>query len=160
MKTLEEFMEKIEQARKEGGVDLSTTEDLSLAVMNLISLEEHFFFTAMKTGKEGYLDTSAEIRNMRKELLQQLMLEHEGETWCASKHLLAATMRLIEVGNKLQSEGKKDIALDTFRRAYKTYSIFWALKLKLVDIKQIRQTSKENPQLEDLVAKLAQCCKE
>ena len=160
MKTLDEFMEKIAQARKEGGVDLSTTEDLSLAVMNLISLEEHFFFTAMKTGKEGYFDTSAEIRNMRKELLQQLMPEHEGETWCASKHLLAATMRLIEVGNKLQSEGKKDIALDTFRRAYKTYSIFWALKLKLVDIKQIRQTSKENPQLEDLVAKLAQCCKE
>ena len=32
---------------------------------------------------------------------------HEGETWCIAKHLLATTMRLMEVGTKLQSSGKK-----------------------------------------------------
>jgi len=161
--SLDEFMKKIELARKEGGVDLSTTEDLSLAVMNLVSLEEHFFFTAMKTGKNEYLDTSAEVRNMRKELLAELMPHHEGETWCASKHLLSATMRLIEVGNKLQSEGKKDKALEMFKRAYRTYSIFWALKLKLVSVKKVEKITKTDPnnvQLEDLVTKLADCCKE
>jgi hypothetical protein len=160
MKTFEEFMAKIEQARKEGGVDLSTAEDLSLAVMNLISLEEHFFFTTMKTGKDEYLDTSAEIRNMRKELLAKLMPNHEGETWCASKHLLSATMRLIEVGNKLQSEGKKEEALLMFKKAYQTYSIFWALKLKLVDVKGIAKSAEKVDRLDDLVTKLADCCKE
>jgi hypothetical protein len=160
MKTFEEFMTKIELARKEGGVDLSTTEDLSLAVMNLISLEEHFFFTTMKTGKDEYLDTSAEIRNMRKELLAKLMPNHEGETWCASKHLLSATMRLIEVGNKLQSEGKKEEALLMFKKAYQTYSIFWALKLKLVDVKGIAKSAEKVDRLDDLVTKLADCCKE
>ncbi|MDE2041432.1 MAG: hypothetical protein KGI59_03580 [Patescibacteria group bacterium] len=160
MKTFEEFMAKIELARKEGGVDLLTTDDLSLAVMNLISLEEHFLFTAMKTGKNEYLDTSAEIRNMRKELLAKLMPNHEGETWCASKHLLSATMRLVEVGNKLQSEGKKDEALPIFKKAYWTYSIFWALKLKLVDAKQLSKTVKKNDRIEDLVARLADCCNE
>jgi hypothetical protein len=160
MKTFEEFMSKIELARKEGGVDLSTAEDLSLAVMNLVSLEEHFFFTAMKTGEYEYLDTSAEIRNLRKELLAKLMPNHEGETWCASKHLLSATMRLIEVGNKLQSEGKKDEAQPMFKKAYHTYSIFWALKLKLVDVKKVDQTAKGPHRLEDFVIKYADCCKE
>lgn len=160
MKTFEEFMAKIESARKEGGVDLSTAEDLSLAVMNLISLEEHFFFTAMKTGKNEYLDTSVEIREIRKELLAKLMPKHEGETWCASKHLLSATMRLIEVGNKLQSEGRKDDALPMFKKAYQVYSIFWALKLKLVDVEQVKESAKSSDRLEDLVAKLADCCKE
>ncbi|MBI4127845.1 MAG: hypothetical protein HY459_02110, partial [Parcubacteria group bacterium] len=36
------LMEKMEELRRSGGVDLSTEEDLSLAIMNLISLEEHF----------------------------------------------------------------------------------------------------------------------
>ena len=153
-------MAKIELARKEGGVDLSTAEDLSLAVMNLISLEEHFFFTAMKTGKDEYLDTSAEVRNMRKELLAELMANHEGESWCVSKHLLSAAMRLIEVGNKLHSEGEKDKAKKMFEKAYKIYSIFWALKLKLVTVEKIQKTAKGSSNLEDLVAKLADCCNE
>lgn len=160
MKSLEEFMAKIEEVRKQGGVDLSTTEDLSLAVMNLISLEEHFFFTAMKTGKNEYIETSAEIRNMRKELLAKLMPNHEGETWCASKHLLSTTMRLIEVGNKLQSENKKDEALKMFKKAYQTYSIFWALHIKLISVESITKKAKDSIQLEDLVTKLADCCKE
>ena len=153
-------MTLIEMAKKEDGVDLSTAEDLSLAVMNLISLEEHFFFTAMKTGKDAYLDTSAEIRKMRKELLARLMPMHEGETWCVSKHLLSATMRLIEVGNKLQLEGKKEEALAMFRNAYRTYSIFWALKLKLMSVKKLEQTVKQSDRLQDLVTKLADCCDE
>lgn len=158
--SFEDFMTTIETARKKGGVDLSTAEDLSLAVMNLISLEEHFFFTAMKTGKNEYLDISVEIRDMRKELLKRLLPAHEGETWCASKHLLATVMRLVEVGNKLQSEGDKEKALDMFKKAYRIYSIFWALKLKLIGVKEVSSSTAQGDQLEDLVAKLADCCKE
>ena len=106
--TIEEFLAKIESLKEKSGVDLSTAEDLSLAVMNLVSLEEHFFFTGVKIKKDEYFDSSQEIRNLRKELLKELMPNHEGETWCISKHLLATTMRLIEVGNKLHSEGKKE----------------------------------------------------
>src|SRR3990167_5466796 len=107
--TMDEFLAKIDALKKKDGVDLSTSEDLSIAVMNLISLEEHFFFTGVKTKKDEYFDTSLEIREMRKELLAKLMPNHEAETWCISKHLLSATMRLVEVGNKLQSDEKKEI---------------------------------------------------
>lgn len=158
--SFEEFVSKIEEARKRGGVDLSTAEDLSLAVMNLISLEEHFFFTGVKTGKADYFDTSIEIREVRKELLAKLMPEHEGETWCISKHLLAATMRLIEVGTKLQSEGKKPEAKSMFERAYKVYSIFWALKLKLLTGHKTKDSAAKASRLEDIISKLADCCDE
>ena len=158
--TLEEFLKKIEAQKEKAGVDLSTSEDLSIAVMNLISLEEHFFFTGVKTKKEKYFDTSKEIRELRKELLAQLMPNHEGETWCISKHLLAATMRLIEVGNKLHVEGEKEKAKHAFENAYKVYSIFWALKLKLIKGQTIKEAAKSNSTLEDLVSKLAECCDE
>ncbi|TSD03431.1 MAG: hypothetical protein Athens071416_112 [Parcubacteria group bacterium Athens0714_16] len=166
--TIDEFLIKIESLKEKAGVDLSTAEDLSLAVMNLISLEEHFFFTGIKTKQNEYFDTSLEIRNIRKELLADLMPNHEGETWCISKHLLSTTMRLIEVGNKLQSENKKDEARKMFERAYKIYSIFWALKLKLITGGKIQKTAKDSSatlntnssQLEDLVTKLADCCNE
>ena len=157
---MDEFLAKIDSLKEKAGVDLSTTEDLSMAVMNLISLEEHFFFTGVKTKKEEYFDTSNEIRSIRKELLAKLMPNNEGETWCISKHLLATTMRLVEVGTKLQSENKKDEAKSMFEKAYKVYSIFWALKLKLISGQKIKETAQGSSQLEDLVSKLADCCDE
>ena len=89
----ETLLEKIEKMKKSGSVDLSTEEDLSIAVMNLISLEEHFFFTGVKTKKSEYFDLLGEARNMRKELLAKIMDKNEGETWCVSKHLLATTSK-------------------------------------------------------------------
>lgn len=155
--TMREFLDRVESLKKKGGADLTTGEDLSIAVMNLISLEEHFFFTGVKTGKDSYFDASLEIREMRKSLLQKLMPDNEGETWCISKHLLSAAMRLMEVGNKLNSEGKKPEAKEMFVKAYKIYSIFWALKLKLLETGTIKETAKKSASLEDLVSKLANC---
>ena len=157
---MDEFMAKIESLKEKAGVDLSTAEDLSLAVMNLISLEEHFFFTGVKIKKDEYFDTSLEIREIRKSLLAELMPHNEGETWCISKHLLAATMRLIEVGNKLHSEDHKNKAKGMFEKAYKLYSIFLALKLKLISGEKIQKTAKDSSRLEDLLTKLADCCDE
>ena len=157
---MDELLAKIETLKEKHGADLSTTEDLSIAVMNLISLEEHFFFTGMKTRKDEYFDTALEIREMRKVLLKELMPENEGETWCISKHLLATTMRLIEVGNKLRTEEKKSEAKMMFEKAYQTYSIFWALKLKLISGEKIKETAKEASPMEDLINKLAHCCDE
>jgi len=45
------LLAKVEELKKGKSFDLSLEEDLSIAVMNLISLEEHFFFTSQKTGK-------------------------------------------------------------------------------------------------------------
>src|SRR3989344_1500747 len=164
------LLAKVEDMKKSGSVDLSTEEDLSLAIMNLISLEEHFFFTGVKTKKPEYFDLLGEVRNTRKELLAKMMDKNEGETWCISKHLLATTMRLIEVGTKLHSDGKQAGAKEMFDKAYKMYSVFWALRLKLVDVSGFKKIvasdlpaaasaqEKKPWSFEDIVDKLVDCC--
>jgi len=161
-KKFKELLAKIEEMKKKGEVDLSLEEDLSLAIMNLISLEEHFYFSGAKTGKSDYFDLLNEVREMRKNLLKKLIDKHEGETWCISKHLLGTTMRLIEVGTKLYSENKKDEAKEFFDYAYKIYSLFWGLRLKLINISDLKEMAAgEKPwTLQDIINKLVNCCDE
>lgn len=159
--SFEELQKKIE-AVKGGGVDLSTEEDLSIAVMNLISLEEHFFFTANKTGKDDYYEMMNEIREMRKKLLGKMIEKTEGESWCISKHLLATTMRLMEVGTKLYSSGKQSEAKEVFAFAYKTFNFFFALRLKIIKSSEVSQHMEGDKPIsvDDIMNKLVDCCKE
>jgi hypothetical protein len=166
---IEEFLKKVAES-KNGKLDLSSDEDLSIAIMNLISIEEHFFFTGAKTGKPEYYDLLSKVREMRKDLLKKIIKEYEGEVWCISKHLLAASMRLIEVGTKDFSQGKKEEAKDLFSKAYDLYSLFWGLNLKLLEVSQIKKIDdnqlnvhdKEKKgflgKLGDIVKKAIDCC--
>lgn len=158
----EALLLRIESLKASKGIDLSTEEDLSIAVMNLISLEEHFYFTGVKTDQPEYFDLLQEARAIRKELLGKLIDRHEGETWCITKHLLAATMRLIEVGTKLHADGRKGDAKEMFERAHKTYALFWALRLKLIDAAGFRKVAASDKpwSLQDIVNKLVDCCDE
>lgn len=166
------LISRVEKLKQSGSYDLSLEEDLSIAVMNLISLEEHFFFTSQKTGKSEYLDLLSQTREIRKALLGRMIDSHEGETWCISKHLLAASMRVMEVATKLQTSGKKLESEKMFNTSYKIYNLFWALRLKLVDTKNIKSIPadqlNQNPNTKvdnswsynDIVTKLVDCCKE
>lgn len=146
IRSLNEFVEKIDQMKKQDKMDLSSDQDLSIAIMNLISIEEHFFFTAEKTGKVEYFDLLQEVRKMRGELLRKIIKEYEGEVWCISKHLLAASMRLMEVGTKQQGMGNKVEAQELFHKSYDLYGMFWALNMKLIgtnDVKEVAGIEKE-----------------
>ncbi len=168
---IDEFIKKVQES-KGGGLDLSSDEDLSIAIMNLISIEEHFFFTGNKTGKPEYFDLLNTAREMRKELLKKIIKEYEGEVWCISKHLLASSMRLMEVGTKAQTKGNKAEAEDLFKKAYELYSLFWGINLKLInlgDVKKIddNQIDKKDADKTGILAKLGKvvqyiinCCKE
>jgi len=155
-------LDKIKKAHLEHKLDLSTDEDLSIGIMNLVSLEEHFFFTAEKTKKDEYFDLLGEVRGVRKELLAKLMPVNEGESWCISKHLLSSAMRLIEVGTKLDSTGRRDEAKAAYDSAFKLYSLFWALRLKLIDASNIKKAKEEGKPLdfESIMTELINCCEE
>ncbi len=157
------LIKRIEEVKKNGGVDLTTDEDLSIAIMNLISIEEHMFFTAQKTGKAEYLDILAEVRANRSKLLAKMIPKTEGETWCISKHLLSASMRLIEVGNKLHTSGDKVNAKEMYDKAYEMYSLFFGLRLKVMEICDIKDMAEKEQApwtLKDIVGKLVNCCDE
>jgi hypothetical protein len=86
----------------------------------------------------------------------------EGETWCISKHLLATSMRLFEVGTKLQSDNKKEEAKETFEQAYKMFNMFFALRLKIVHLcpaEEIREGNKPMT-MNDIMSNLVDCCDE
>ncbi len=169
---INKLLEKVEKLKKEHKLDLSSDEDLSIAIMNLVSLEEHFFFTGAKTGKGKYYDLLGKVREIRKELLKKIVKDAEGEVWCISKHLLAASMRLIEVGTKHYNQDKKKEAQDLFSKAYDLYSLFWGINLQVIDIGQVKkindnQINKEDKNEDDLtkrlnklVQDLIDCCEE
>jgi hypothetical protein len=168
---IEELLKKVEESKK-GKLDLSSDEDLSVAIMNLISIEEHFFFSGAKTGNDKYFDLLNQTRQMRKELLEKLVKDVEpgSELWCISKHLLAASMRLIEVGTKYYQEGKKEEAKALFSKAYDLWSLFWGLNLKLIDIGEVKKIEESQlnvhdrektglfVKLKEIVRKIIDCC--
>jgi hypothetical protein len=177
IKTYDDLIKRVEKVTKTGEVDLSSSEDLSIAIMNLISIEEHLFFTAQKTEKPQYLDILNEVRAMRAELLKKIVKDYEGEVWCVSKHLLAASMRLMEVGTKEEKKGNRKEAWELFKKSFRLYSLFWAINLKVVDIGDIpmddaninfigdkevklKGTSSPLDKLTEIFKKAVDCCKE
>jgi hypothetical protein len=170
IKNLNEFIEKIDQMKKQDKMDLSSDQDLSLAIMNLISIEEHLVFSGAKTDKTKYYDLVKDVREIRKNLLKKIIKDYEGEVWCISKHLLAASMRLMEVGSKQLGMGKKEEAYDLFNKAYSLYSLFWAINMNLIDVGDVKKIddgalNKQDKEkmgflgkLKDLVKKATDCC--
>ncbi len=126
------LIERYDAMKKQEKMDLSSDQDLTIAIMNLISIEEHLVFSGAKTGKTHFYDLVAEVREMRKNLLKTVIKEYEGEVWCISKHLLSASMRLMEVGTKAQSMGKTQDAYDYFNKSYDLYSLFWGLQMNVI----------------------------
>ena len=140
--TLEEMVAKVDASKKVNPLDLSSDQDLSIALMNLISLEEHFFFSGAKTQKTGFYDLINTVRDMRKELMSRIVKKstaENGEVWCISKHLLAASMRIMEVGTKALSAGNTHTAYDLFNKSYELYSLFWGINMDLIDLTGVKK---------------------
>lgn len=130
-------------------LDISKDEDLSFAIMNLIAIEEHLFMSGVKTENKKYYELLNEVRNVRKELMKKIVknVEEGAETWCVSKHLLSATMRLSEVGTKLLNSGDKEEAIDFFNKAYLVYTIFWALNLGMFNLEESKKVIEKDKEI-------------
>lgn len=161
----ENFINQIEEIKKKDKLDLSLGEDLSIGIMNLISLEEHFFFSFVKTYDGKYLSMLDQTREIRKKLLKKIVKENKAEDWCQSKHLLAATMRLTEVGTKYLHDGKRKEAEEMFIEAFNLYSLFWAINSpeSVESISLSQDPPEKNTKLSKIgeaFKKLLDCCKE
>ena len=177
IKNVKSLLQRVEEVTKQKELDLSSGEDLSIGIMNLISIEEHLFYTSQKTGDQKYLELINEIRSIRTELMKEIIKDYEGEIWCISKHLLAASMRVMVVGTKELKKGNKEKAWGLFDKSYKLYSLFWGLNLGVVGTKDIKYNEEREVKFIDeesvekgsssifsklglLVQKAVDCCKE
>lgn len=183
------LLDKVDDITKQKGLDLSSGEDLSIGIMNLISIEEHLFFTYNKTKDIKFIDLLDEVRRMRTELLKDIIKDYKGEVWCISKHLLAASMRIMEVGTKelkkaagaepAEAVRQKKKAASLFEKSYQLYSLFWGLKLNVMNLtpssakalagEEVNYLDDKNEEkgkesvfskLGNLVQKAIDCCKE
>ncbi|MDR2685744.1 MAG: hypothetical protein LBB23_03160 [Rickettsiales bacterium] len=160
--TMDEMVAQLDEAKKVNPLDLSSDQDLSIALMNLVSLEEHFFFSGGKTGKTGFYDLINVVREMRKDLMGRIVKKSggdNGEVWCISKHLLAASMRLMEVGTKQIGRGNKDDAYMLFGKAYELYSLFWGINMDLIDLSGVQAiTSSVSEEIKNIPAQSSKTC--
>ena len=170
---LKDFMNKVKAMENGQKLDLSSGEDLSIGIMNLISIEEHLFFSGGKTGETKYYDLLNDVRKMRVDLMKSMIKEYEGEVWCISKHLLAASMRVMEVGTKALKNNDKPKAYELFKKSYELYNMCWALNLGVIGSKELKNMdipNKEKPIIKEektvfakmgsLVGKMLDCCRE
>lgn len=156
------FIKKVEEVKEKSELDISAWEDLSIGLMNLVSLEEHCFFSYIKTEDDKFLKILEEVREMRKKLLALIVKkDDDSEKWCMSKHFLASSMRMYEVGNRLLHEKKEKEAKEMYESAAELYGLFWALNVdakgKKIDVKE---EGKEGKGIFASVKKLLECCME
>lgn len=154
IESVQEFVEKMDSAKKLNPKDLSSDQDLTIAIMNLISIEEHLIFSGAKTGKTNFYDLIAEVREMRKNLMLKIIPSYEGEVWCISKHLLASAMRLMEVGTKQQSMKNTQEAYKLFNQAYDLYCLFWGLNMNLINAGELKWVEDKPEDVKALSAKI------
>ena len=150
-----EFLKKVSEFNKKEKLDLSSGEDLSIALMNLVSLEEHSFFSYAKTEDKKFLELLEKVREIRKKYLKLIVKENDAEIWCMSKHLLATSMRLYEVGTKFLHDGKKKEAKEMYKDAFEMYSLFWQ-----INFQEIKTSDKNKSKFSLALKKLLDCCKE
>ena len=147
IESVQEFVEKLDAAKKVNPKDLSSDQDLTIGIMNLISIEEHLMFSGAKTGKTEFYDLINEVREMRKNAMLKIIPSYEGEVWCISKHLLAASMRVFEVGTKALAAGDSKTAYELFDQSYELYCMFWGLNMGMLtgEKKDVKPTKKVAP---------------
>ena len=158
MKT-ENFIKKINEVKNKDSLDISAWEDLSIALMNLVGLEEHCFFSYIKTQDDKFLRMLEIVRELRKKLLPFIVKkDDDSEKWCMSKHFLASSMRLYEVGNRLLHEGKEKEAKEMYKDSAELYGLFWTLNINSKEKIKLNKGRKKSKSVFDSVKKLLECC--
>ena len=158
MKT-ENFVKTIETVKDKTDLDLSAWEDLSIALMNLVSLEEHCFFSYVKTKDDKFLKMLEKVRESRKKLLKLIVKGDDGsEKWCMSKHFLASSMRLYEVANRLLHEKKDKEAKEMYKESAELYGMFWLLNSSDKIIGEINIDKKEEKSIFSSIKEMLKCC--
>ena len=156
---VDNFIRRINETKEKYSLDISAWEDLSIGLMNLVSLEEHCFFSYVRTQDDKFLKMLEAVRELRKKLLALIIKkDDDSERWCMSKHLLASSMRLFEVGNRLLHEGKEKEAKEMYKDSAELYGLFWALNVESKGKIKINEDSKETKGIFASIKKLLECC--
>jgi hypothetical protein len=115
---LKQQIESADNAKKVNALDLSSDQDLTIGLMNLLFIEDYV--------------ASGTLHDMVADLRQKLMsriIKKSDKNYDISVKLLLESIRLIELGNKESGTS----AYELYNQAYGYYSMFWGVNMGLID---------------------------
>ena len=89
---VENFVKTVQNVKEKNKLDLSAWEDLSIGLMNLVSLEEHAFFSYIKTQDKKFLEIWEIVRELRKKLLVLIVKNDKDDEIDVSLRLVKLTI--------------------------------------------------------------------
>ena len=116
-------IESADNAKKVNALDLSSDQDLTIGLMNLLFIEDYVSGGALH-------DMVAEIRQK----LMSRIIKKSDKNADVSAKLLLESIRCIELGNKESGTS----AYELYNRAYEYYSMFWGLNMGLIDVSDVK----------------------
>ena len=126
-KSISKRVEQIDDQKKVNPLDLSSDQDLTVALMNLIAVED-----MVNAGALGDM-----VRDVREKLMRPIVRDMDNAEML--RDLLGGAMRMMDDGCDLLANGKQSAAYDAFNRSYELYSVFWGLNMGMVDKKTIQK---------------------
>lgn len=117
--SLKKQVEMADNQKKVNPLDLSSDQDLTIALMNLIAID-------------GKLQT---VTNIQNNLLGRIVKNKD--LLAVSERLLGKSIQLIEEGMKILENGQNADAYIKFDQAYEVYSLFWGVNMGMIEGKDV-----------------------
>ena len=122
---LKYMVEAADKAKKVNVLDLSSDQDLTIGLMNLLFIEDY-----MSGSNSDLLRMVSEIRQK----LMSKIVKKSDKNRDVSEKLLLESMQLINAGNKASGTA----AYQNYDNAYEKYSLFWGVNMGLINKKDIK----------------------
>lgn len=129
---LKQHVEMADMAKKVNRLDLSSDQDLTVGLMNLLNIEEYIQTHAT----HEYTDLLNMISGVRARLMERIVKPSD-KNKAEMERLLTESMAYIDNGVRLLSSGDSGAAYVMFDDAYAKYSLFWGLNMGLIDEKDL-----------------------
>lgn len=124
-------VERADDAKKVNVLDLSSDQDLTIGLMNLLAIE----------GMASNSKIADMVQQTRKKLMRPIVDKAvvEGDVWQVLEKMLLSVMVQIKIAEDLQQKGDNAQAYAAYDKAYELYAVFWGLVMFGVDSIEMAQ---------------------
>lgn len=113
-KNLKKQVRVADERRKVNPLDLSSDQDLTIALMNLVAIED-----ATPNGQIGKM-----VRNIREKLMARMITDEN--TQAQAREYLSQAVRQMNEANRVQETGDSKAAYELYEAAYEAYVLYMA----------------------------------
>lgn len=118
-------VERADDAKKVNVLDLSSDQDLTIGLMNLLAIED--------MASNGQI--AEMVAGVRKKLMRPIVDKAvlEGDVWQVLEKMLLSVKVQIKIAENAQKNGDNAKAYAAYDKAYELYAVFWGLVMFGVD---------------------------